>query len=121
MPRSQHFRRNLWRAARGECHWCGRKTHLNGPRDALDLATIDHVYDRNHPYRIVDLNSPKVLACRSCNEVRGILSTCRAHERDFNESERLHVVSLMISDELLLRLRTSVAVEYVVPSDAVVA
>jgi hypothetical protein len=72
----------MFRAQRGECHFCGRKCRLptgSGQRGD-DLATVDHVFDRHHHLRDVDgmkiqtsADAPliqyqlHVMACQRCN------------------------------------------------------
>lgn len=76
MSARSHRRRNLFNED-PHCHWCHKLTKLNGKHNG-DLATIDHLYSKFHPYR----NTPEylnahndsltVLACYDCNQLRSI-------------------------------------------------
>lgn len=77
-------RRNyLFGKQNGKCHWCGcamihwndvkadpAKQAKNPPKN---LATLDHLRDRNHPGRAIPANGEQrlVIACWQCNFDRG--------------------------------------------------
>ena len=59
------------------CFWCGRPTklfHVHINRPVKDMATVDHVYTKNHPAREIFrkhcIPSPVVLSCYHCNYQR---------------------------------------------------
>lgn len=63
----------LWIAAGARCHWCCQPTVIGGRPNSrrhmpANSATIDHLLARGLPDR--DLIENKVLACRSCNNLR---------------------------------------------------
>jgi hypothetical protein len=62
-------------AANPHCFWCGKLMRLvelprGGPMPS-DAATIDHLYSRLHPRRLMFSGEPRrVLACSKCNNDR---------------------------------------------------
>lgn len=54
------------------CFWCGIEMtleHTRGERQPDNLATIDHIYHKGHPFR-KKFRNLVVLACRRCNTDR---------------------------------------------------
>ena len=64
------LRRQIWLRDRGECHWCGKRTVLEGSEKLANLGTVDHLFSRLDPRRYAG-NVPLVLACHACNQFRG--------------------------------------------------
>jgi hypothetical protein len=67
-----HRLEKLFRAQRGECHFCGKRCHMP-PRAGYehpDSATLDHIFDRHHPLRDSDPREIQlhVMACWTCNQ-----------------------------------------------------
>ena len=60
----------------GRCFWCKREVkiypHEHGVTRPADEATLDHLKSKNVG-RVKGENTPKVLACRKCNEKRARL------------------------------------------------
>lgn len=77
------IRARLFRAD-PRCFWCGRKTELNAAHASPAQATVDHLYSRLHPQRLMRHNQAggvlHVLACYQCNHERG---TCENQRRPF--------------------------------------
>ena len=67
------IRLRLFRA-NPHCFWCGCVVYLDTLQDAINLATVDHLYSRLHPLRESEHKHQKnvlhVLACRICNQER---------------------------------------------------
>lgn len=71
-------RQRLYEQQQGLCYWCKALMVLptdSGPQ-ALNVATFDHVYPKNHASRSkfrenIKKPHPVVLACWSCNNDRG--------------------------------------------------
>lgn len=75
---NRQFKKKLWHANNGKCHWCGKLTQLlhlpeikgKAPHD---LATVDHLRSRYFLDRFVKPKNgerTKVLACYKCNAKR---------------------------------------------------
>lgn len=70
------------------CFWCGVEVELNLPHQHSRLATVDHLYSRFHPERLLKHQSQPnagpnvlhVLACGSCNNKR---SRCETRQEPF--------------------------------------
>lgn len=62
------------------CHWCHCLMTIKGYNDSIPLnfCTIDHIYSKKHPNRVVD--SSTVLACHECNKMRNNAEG-KAHKR----------------------------------------
>lgn len=63
-------RKSLFKLHGGICAWCGCPTRLHGPSSG-NLATVDHLFPRTDYRRHTLAPQPKVLACYSCNHIRG--------------------------------------------------
>ena len=66
-------RRELFKAFRGKCFWCGCETVLDEGAKLDNSATTDHLIDRWHFNRCmlgITLKQQYVLACRRCNSTR---------------------------------------------------
>jgi len=69
----------LWLDQEGICYWCEEETQLVSLRNSKSagwfprMATKDHLYHRKDPVRKAtsDQNLYIVMACASCNMVRG--------------------------------------------------
>lgn len=78
--RIKHRRNNLYKK-NPNCHWCGVLTILpeklkgKGRYNIPIMATVDHIYSRNHPLRNTPQLNPyeerTVLSCLKCNNERG--------------------------------------------------
>jgi 5-methylcytosine-specific restriction endonuclease McrA len=69
----------------GCCVYCGEVARRPGPgvRRAPDLATLDHVVPRSKGGRLECRNL--VLACRACNNERGVTDAGAFHARKARE------------------------------------
>lgn len=70
-------RREMWKQD-PHCYWCRRETvlyhKLGGGKTRPDQATIDHLYNRLDPRRLLHAHGEckYVLSCYECNWKRGL-------------------------------------------------
>lgn len=74
---SKLLRQHKWR-----CNWCQQQVvrapsgiDQNKYKVPMNMATVDHIYDRNDIRRHLDNGQTKVLACFKCNQERRIYLT----------------------------------------------
>ena len=67
--RMQHWRRKMWRAQQGLCHWCRHPMAKDGGPTADDFPTFEHLIPRSHGGLTCPANL--VLVHRLCNQERG--------------------------------------------------
>lgn len=81
--RVPRMRLRLFRAS-PHCFWCGKPVQLDAEHGSENFATVDHLYSRFHPARLLMHQGPPrtlhVLACAPCNQER---SLCETRQRPF--------------------------------------
>ncbi len=101
------------------CHWCGcevvKYPLKSGQKTPDNYATIDHLYPRLHPERIVNTETT-VLSCNKCNQtknkefyeqqipiqVKRYLSKNHARNHNINEQEKEVIVQAVEQSNYLI-------------------
>jgi len=94
----EKMKAELWNKTQGLCFWCGQKTLDLDKRDTKNPLnpTLDHVIPKAAGGKKEEGNI--VLACKSCNDVRGQYNISIRHKRELDYKNKIEKLEVLVSE-----------------------